>query len=146
MDGSGNIADLSPTGLGNSVALLQSIGTMINYLDGRGWIDVLAGGGTNAVRIVVKLPYNTNLQNSALMSIYEFTMPADLYRESSSADTVLSYSNTPAGSAGSNAWCVNTQANLYATNPSDYVADLVNLQQGFENISDMMVALEVINA
>lgn len=146
MDGSGNIADLGPDGLGNTVELLKSIATMLNYLDGRGWIDILAGSGNNEVRVVIKLPYNTNLQNSQLMSIYEFIMPSSLFRESSTLGTVLTYSNVPAGTAGSDQWCVNTKENLYAVNPSDYISALINLQQGFENITDMMAALAVINA
>lgn len=142
MDGSGNVADLNPTGLGNSVALLQSIATMVNYLDGRGWIDVDANSG--APKIIIKLPYNTNLQNSQLMDIYSFTMPVDLFNCGTGTSLTLLSTTSDAPSSGQ--WAVHTQAYLYGVASSDYVAALVNLQQGFENVTDLMTALAVINA
>jgi hypothetical protein len=153
MDGSGNIADLNSTGAGNSVTLLHSIATMVSYLDGRGWVDVDAGAssddadeGAMAVKIVIKLPYNTNLQNSTLMEIYTIQLPRALYRPgNSSAEPDLSLVASTA-TPGDGNWAVRTKGNLYDVNPSDYVAALVNMQQAFENVTDMMQALAVINA
>lgn len=145
MDGSGNVADLSPTGLGNTVTLLHSVATMVNYLDARGWIDV-DSEADNVVKVTVKLPYNTNLQNSTLMDIYSFELPHRLFRTGNSSATSDVTLVAPTATPGAGNWAVRTQGNLYDENPSDYVSDLVTCQQSFENVTDLMTALAVINA
>ena len=144
MDGSGNVADLGPSGMANSLELLKSIATMVNYLDGRGWVDIEGSTG-NSVKVVIKLPYNTNLQNSALMDIYSFVLPTNLFKSGATSGDV-SYSTVATGGPSGAIWCVNSQENLYGINTSDYVSNLVNLQQSFENVTDLMTALAVINA
>jgi hypothetical protein len=143
MDGSGFIADLS-SGVGNSVVLLQSVANMVNYLDGRGWIDIEALTG-NLVQVVIKLPYNTNLQSSALIDIFKFTLPSNLFKCGATTGDVA-YSNVATGAPTGATWSVNSAVNLATISPSDYIADLIALQQGFENIADMMTALSIIGA
>lgn len=151
IDGSGYIADLGSGGMGNIETLLISIANMINYLDGRGWVDVVGGGsdgttGSGAyVKVIIKLPYNTNLQNSTLMNIYSIVLPVNLFKcgAATSYATEIPYVQ---GSTSASEWTVNTKVNMFGVNPSTFVTDLVNLQQSIENITDLMTALAVINA
>ncbi len=143
LDGSGNIADLNLT-TPNTVTVLQAIGQLVTFLINRGWASAQSNG-SNQVNLIFNVPYNTTLQAAASLPLYTMTLPAHLYMTTGSAGAPVTFSATASDSAVASQWQPHTGAYMYAVAVNNYINDLVNLQMYFENLNDMMIALNVIN-